>query len=394
MRGHITFPKFCFRSAHYWISTILLVAVLPLLCGLHLPLSYDWNFFLPVYWLVLPVESAFCAVLLLLLAVPWKSTGAPLLHRMQKQPLRIICVATYFLALLIALSLLKALVITITTIALLELVERTKPDERKQIAGSILVPALYLFVGLLLVFSYNDIIITIRFFGKYDPFFNSMDKWLLHGATVSSISQAAIRAFPISFFRFFEFVYYSLFALLGAGIFLTGINFGRPTALRYIGTILTAYYISMACFLLWPSQGPQYLSIIHGVELPSVFRTHSIQVLLLAKSRAISTHAPLQKISSDYYIGFPCMHITQSLILTWFLKPWKRMVWILGLYNVLLLVAIILLEWHYVVDIIAGVAIAIVAVILVGKDSPAQHRDKPPSIDTISPLQDLPSSIK
>lgn len=293
---------------------------------------------------------------------------------MLKQPLRIICVATYFLALLVALSWLKALIITITTIALLDLFERTKPADRKKIAGSILVPALYLFVGLLLVFSYNDIIITVRFFGKYDPLFNSMDKWLLHGATVSSISQAAIRTFPISFFRFLDFIYYLLFALLGAGLFLTGINFGRPTALRYIGTILTAYYISMTCFLLWPSQGPQYLSIIHAVELPNVLRTHSIQALLLKRSRAIWARVPLQKISGDYYIGFPCMHITQSLILTWFLKPWKRMTWILGLYNVLLLMAIILLEWHYVVDIIAGVAIAIIAVLLVGKDFPVSRK--------------------
>lgn len=368
--------------------------MLPLLYGLHLPLHYDWSFFLPVYWLVLPLESAFCAVLLLLIAAPWKDTGGLVLHRIYKQPLRILCIAAYFLALVITSNWLKAVIVTIATIALLELWEGAKPDDRKKMAGAVLVPALYLFMGLLLVFSYNDIIIAFRFFGKYDPLFNSMDRWLLHGASISSISQAAVRIFPISFFRFLEFIYYSLFALLGAGLFLTGLNFGRATALRYIGTILTAYYISMACFLLWPSQGPQYLSTIHGVELPGALQTHSIQALLLAKSRAISARAPLQKISSDYYIGFPCMHISQSLILTWFLKPWRRMTWILGLYNVLLLIAIVLLEWHYLVDIIAGVGIAIIAVVLVGMVPPAQDRHDVQNTGTTSTLKaQVPASI-
>jgi small basic protein len=46
----------------------------------------------------------------------------------------------------------------------------------------------------------------------------------------------------------------------------------------------------------------------------------------------------------------------------WFLRPWKRMVMVLCFYDIILIVAIVLLEWHYLVDIIAGVLVAGVAV--------------------------------
>jgi hypothetical protein len=59
------------------------------------------------------------------------------------------------------------------------------------------------------------------------------------------------------------------------------------------------------------------------------------------------------------------MHIAQPLVVAWFLRRWKRMLAVLAAYDVLLLAAIVLLEWHYVVDIIAGVLVACVAIAVV-----------------------------
>ena len=43
----------------------------------------------------------------------------------------------------------------------------------------------------------------------------------------------------------------------------------------------------------------------------------------------------------------------------------KRIVMVLAAYDVLLVAAILLLEWHYAVDIIGGIAVAIAAIALV-----------------------------
>jgi hypothetical protein len=59
------------------------------------------------------------------------------------------------------------------------------------------------------------------------------------------------------------------------------------------------------------------------------------------------------------------MHIVWPLIVTWFLKRWKRILSLLLTYDVLLIIAIILLEWHYLVDILAGILIAGLAILTI-----------------------------
>ena len=59
------------------------------------------------------------------------------------------------------------------------------------------------------------------------------------------------------------------------------------------------------------------------------------------------------------------MHVVQPLIVIWFLRRWRRMVIALAAYDVLLVAAIIMLEWHYVIDIIAGVFVAALAIVIV-----------------------------
>jgi membrane-associated phospholipid phosphatase len=46
----------------------------------------------------------------------------------------------------------------------------------------------------------------------------------------------------------------------------------------------------------------------------------------------------------------------------WFLRRWKRMLIVLCAYDALLIVSILLLEWHYLVDIIGGVLVAAISI--------------------------------
>jgi membrane-associated phospholipid phosphatase len=50
------------------------------------------------------------------------------------------------------------------------------------------------------------------------------------------------------------------------------------------------------------------------------------------------------------------------MIVIWFLRRWRRVVWVLATYDVLLIAAVLMLEQHYVIDIIAGFGVAGVAI--------------------------------
>jgi membrane-associated phospholipid phosphatase len=63
----------------------------------------------------------------------------------------------------------------------------------------------------------------------------------------------------------------------------------------------------------------------------------------------------------------------------WFLRRWRRIVVVLAAYDVLLLVAIFLLEMHYVVDVLAGVLVAALAIAISGgplRRTPGQGADR------------------
>jgi hypothetical protein len=87
--------------------------------------------------------------------------------------------------------------------------------------------------------------------------------------------------------------------------------------------------------------------------------TYDYQQNAVLKARLLTTsYKQFNTINADYFIAFPCMHIAQPLIVMWFLRRWKRITYALILYDVVLVPAILLLEWHYLVDVIGGILVA------------------------------------
>jgi hypothetical protein len=350
------------RYSHYWVGLLLCVALIPLLRALQLPVRFDWITLGTAYWLVLAAQSVFVAAALCFIGLPMRNALGPLVERYRRSPLRIGLMLLYFGILAWAFTWMKALVLTVDTIAILELRERGKVRELGKAAGTILLPAVYLFFGFLMVLAYNDIIVSVRFNFAYDPTFNAMDQWILHGSSVSDLSQWAVRTFPVSIFNFLEFIYFGMFPQIGAAIILITLYHGRSRGLQFVGAILMAYYLALGLFYLWPSQGPYYLCATHFSQFPSSLQTYSIQKFLIAHAQARWNRVPIHRISTDYFIAFPCMHIAQPLIVMWFLRRWRRMVIALCLYDAVLTVAILFLEWHYLVDILGGVLVAGIAI--------------------------------
>jgi len=311
---------------------------------------------------VLAAQAIFVATLLFVIGDSKEQGLGPFLARTRQNKIRIVFVVIYFVILFWALTWLKALILTVNTIALLEFWERVKTPQRRQKLIGLLTPAIYLFIGFLLVFAYNDIIVSVRFYGAADSSFNAIDTWLLRGSSVSHICHWALQVFPISVFKFLEFIYYGMFPQVGAGLLITTLYFGKQRGLQFVGAILTAYYLALLLFYIWPSQGPYYLCPAHFSLFPNALQTFAVQKTLLANSQRLWNHIPIHHISTDYYIAFPCMHIAQPLIVMWFLRRWKRMVLVLAAFDLVLVIAILFLEWHYVVDILASFPLAALAI--------------------------------
>ena len=352
------------RDIHFWASGIFAVAALPLLHRFQLPFRVDWVGLGVTYWILLAGKAIFAATVLALIGFP-SLTLKPLVGRLRRDKVRTLLLLGYVVTLLWILSWPSALVLAVDTVALLEVCERHKPRGLLWVSAVVLPPALYLFLGLVLVSAYNDIILSTRFFAAYDEIFNSADKFLLRGLSVSDLCHWALRTFPLSMIRFMEFIYYGMFAQIGAALLLISIYRGRRRGLQFVGAVLTAYYLALALFYLWPSQGPYFLCQQHFLLFPASLKTYAAQLGSVAGAQALWNHVPLSRISFDYYIAFPCMHLVQPLIVMWFVRSWKRIMIVLAAYDVLLIVAVVLLEWHYLVDIIAGFAVAGAAIAVV-----------------------------
>ena len=348
------------------------VGLIPLFRALHLPIRFDWQGLASAFWLVLCAQSIFVTVILVLIGFP-RNIFVPTLQRLWHQKARIVLAVVYFLILFWIFTWLRALVLTVDAMVLLELGDRHNKRDLRRVASAVLWPALYLFAGFLLIFAYNDIIASVRFPFANDAAFDVMDRWLLHGISVPYLSHWAIRTFPVSFFHSLEFIYFGMFPQVGAGLILTSLYCGRNRGLQFVGTILTAYCLTLGVFYLWPSQGPYYLYPEHFAAYPNTLQAYATQKALIAKALALWNHWPINRISADYYIGFPCMHITQPLIVMWFLRRWKRIVVVLAAYDILLVVAVILLEWHYFVDILAAVPMAGIAIAITDGSALRDH---------------------
>lgn len=349
------------RHWHYWIGLFLSVACVPLLRRLHLPLRFDWAALGIEYWLVRSVQSVFAVVLLCLIGLRGEPLLSPLIDRYRREPLRLVLLLVYLGVLGWLFSWTIAIVLFVDTVAVIEFLER-KLCEPLHALGAVLLPAIYLFAGVLLVFAYNDIIAAMHFSFAYDPAFDAMDKWILRGSSVADLSRWAVQTLPPHFFRFLEITYFGLFPQIGAAMILIGLRDGKSRALQYIGTILMAYYLTLAVFYFWPSQGPYYLQPTDFSQHASNVQADLIQKILVARALARWNHVPLHFISADYFIGFPSMHIALPVIAMWFLRRWRRMVIALCAYDILLIVAILLLEWHYIVDLIGGALVAAIAI--------------------------------
>jgi hypothetical protein len=277
----------------------------------------------------------------------------------------------------------KAFVLGVDTIALLELRDRQAAKELGRKAAAVFTPAAYLFFGFLMVLAYNCAIVSVRFNFATDPALAAIDRRLLLGHSVSELAHWAVNRFPLSFYRAFEFIYFGMFPQIGATLIIVACADGRKRSLQFVGTILTSYYLALVIFYVWPAQGPYSLCPGHFSRFPSSLQSFKIQQVLIPHALALWHREPISRISTDYFIAFPCMHIVQPIIVLWFLRRWRRMVIVLAAYDVVLIAAVLLLEMHYVIDILVGLLVVVLAITISGFTPTSLYHDFDSSPQTI-----------
>ncbi len=355
-------------EAHFWVTGLMAVALIPVLRAARLPLRFDWPHLLQA-WVGLMFQAVFLACVLYVIGEGYRDTLRPVLLRYWKDKRRLILLLPVLAELSYLFGMTVAAVVMVAFVAFVELMERTRRRQGALLdaVSAVMLPAAYLFAGLVMVFAYNNAIVSFRFFGAYDATFNRIDSWILGGHTVSGIAHSVGAHLPLGAYRSLEFVYFGMFSQIGAGIILVGLYWGMGRAFRLVGTLLTAYAFALLCFYLWPSHGPYYSCPIHFAAFPHQLTAYGAQQTLLARARAVWEGRGIGSISTDYYIAFPCMHIAQPLIVMWFVRRWKRIVVALTAVNIVLVAAILLLEWHYLVDVIGGMVVAALSVLIVNR---------------------------
>ena len=158
-----------------------------------------------------------------------------------------------------------------------------------------------------------------------------------------------------------------MFLQIGATLIFLALDEGRTRALQFVGTILISYYLALIIFYIWPAQGPYTLCPAHFSRFPTSLQSYTIQSTLIPHALALFQHARITRISTDYFIAFPCMHIVQPIIVLWFLRRRRRLFLALAVYDLFLVAAILMLEMHYVIDIVVAVPVAMLSIAITNR---------------------------
>ncbi|HEV2322735.1 MAG TPA: phosphatase PAP2 family protein [Terracidiphilus sp.] len=359
-----------FASFDYGYIAFLSLVLFPAFMLARLPVRMDFLDFARTYWGGTFARSAFVAILLYLLGFPIEQTLMPALRRYQKQKTRFSIALAAALGLSRMLGLGLGLLVTVDALAAAELMERKKEAFEPALADMFW-PGLYLFCGVILIFAFNSAAAGLRWAGTYDEGLKHLD-WVLFHVNVSTLSHWTLAHAPRWVLSLFELAYFGLFAQMGAALILSVLLGNQRHAVQYVRALLVGYGIALLMFMIFPAKGPYFICPDHILHYPHWLISYSAQQELGAEVRILWAHAIPAGAPTvlGYFISFPCMHIALATICIWFLRPWKRICHVVLAWDAIVLApAIVLLEWHYMIEMFAGVATAFLAIWISGRVS-------------------------
>lgn len=274
------------------------------------------------------------------------------------------------------------LVVTLDGLGLAELLARRNRHFESEIL-KVFIPGMYLFVGLILLFAFNHAIAGIRNPEMYDLTLQRLDLQIFH-INVSATAHWAMAHLPHWYIKLEEVIYGGQFPRAGATLILIALLGSRVKAENYVRATLLAYFISVIVYYFVPAKGPYAICAIHVATYPRWLQSFWAQETLVLRVQALWAHHIVGSIGTvnvtDYFISFPSMHAALPIVEIWYLRRWKRIAGLIALTYVLcLLPALVLLEWHYVVDIVGGIPVAALAIWIEHRISRRSSGDEQPA---------------
>ena len=356
----------------YLFIAVPLLFVVPLFHLARLPLRIDIKSMAVAYWGGTLVGAAFFATIYAVIMFPLELILNPFLMRVQKQKTRIVIALVLLSIMILLMGWMLGVMVTIAVLGISEMYER-RAERFKLALADVFFPALYLFCGLVVVSLFNHALAGIRYAATNDELFSRLDQLVFH-ANVAHIAHWSMSHLPLGFFRFLEFFYYGMFAQVTAILIFIVLRGNQHYGIKYVRTLLTCYAIAVTVFAICPVKGPYSIGTLHLMTYPRALPTFWAEEVFLDRVRALYAHnlAPdmIAVSFKDYYVGFPSLHTALPIVGLWFLRPWKRLAafrffW----YTLLLLPSIILLEWHFLMDIAGGFVTAFLSIWLVERFS-------------------------
>jgi len=180
----------------------------------------------------------------------------------------------------------------------------------------------------------------------HDDLLIAADRWLFHADPTVELQRFLVPALTDLFFVAY-LTYYFIAIALGAVIWRRN----RSTARRFIFTLTLAYVVSYAGYFALPALGPR-------VALAS---RHTVPLETTSVSRTISS--TLDELENTKFDVFPSGHTMIAIVVMIVAFQRARAAfWSLLPVAVCLVISTVYCRYHYVVDVIAGAALAVLTV--------------------------------
>ena len=125
-------------------------------------------------------------------------------------------------------------------------------------------------------------------------------------------------------------------------------------------TTFGCYVVGVICFLFLPAYGPMLMKpqllnpAMHGGD------THSLLQVMVRELRA-TVLTPRDLHGFSYFGSIPSMHVTMAVLMQMYLWRKGPAFWSMLPINLLMIVSTVVLGWHYLIDVFAGLALALIA---------------------------------
>jgi membrane-associated phospholipid phosphatase len=205
-----------------------------------------------------------------------------------------------------------------------------------------------------------------------DPVLRALDLQMysaLYGRTVEYTGIFPLVSSRLGFVVF-ERAYTILFAEMAAVVFALAGDVARLRS--YLLRMFACYIIALGIFVVWPVVGPSLYypeSFRPGFEATTTGLWRDSSSLEFS---AIRRH--LQPLTGfGYFVAVPSLHTAMALLCQVSLGPSPMLFWIFLPINILIVLSTVVLGYHYVLDVPAGIGLAAIVLALTAEGRTGTH---------------------